>query len=365
MHNMHLLSFDHEPSTKRGGQELALFEVLTHLSQLGYSITLGYEIEGNLVQEYKKHGIKTIQIPRLNIEKTYSFIQWFELIKSALLLRSKKNGIIYINQIFDTPLASIIKLMSRKKLICHLRLPPMGNSLLIKMTSKFVDGFIVANRKMFDLHHKKTGIPIEKLTIIPDGIALSEIKKRGKKTSSFQIAYVGRISEHKGLLVLIEAIKRLTQLTTTKFHLDIAGSPTKASEYAFLEKLHTRITKLKINNYISFVGYIEDVANHLSKYDLCIFPSTIEESFGRVLVESINAFTPVISNDIGSVSEITDDKTKEWIYTNETEMLKIILKIMNNPETYPIVEKRNHIYKNYEINIIIKRINAYLIKFYK
>ena len=82
-----IVSFDYEPSSKRGGQELALFEVLKGLSISGYEVTLGYVKEGNLLYEYQKFGIKTIKIPILNINKSFSIKQWIELLKSVSLIK--------------------------------------------------------------------------------------------------------------------------------------------------------------------------------------------------------------------------------------------------------------------------------------
>ena len=64
---MHIISVDYEPSSKRGGQELSLCDILIQLKLNGHSITLIYVNYGDLIEKYNRNGIETVQVPGIYI----------------------------------------------------------------------------------------------------------------------------------------------------------------------------------------------------------------------------------------------------------------------------------------------------------
>ena len=353
---MKIISFDYEPTTGRGGQERSLFDILTELALSGHKIKLAYVKKGDLIEGYEKAGVKCIKVDRFNVQNKFSLKQWRELYKSAKKLKSNGKCLVYINQIFDAPIAVLMKFLYGYKVVCHLRLPPLGMSGQIKLALKFIDKFIVPTQKMFELHVEQSKFKPEKITIIPNAFKfenLPEIKKEPNEI--FKIAYIGRFDKAKGLEFLIDGMILLKE-KTRDFKLEIAGKPLNQEHQKRQEYLMTRIKDANLEENVSFIGHVKNPVEHLSKYDLCIFPSQWEEPFGRVLVESLVAETPVIASNVGSVAEIINDPEKEWIFSSKEEMVDLILKIMDNPEIYPVKDKKNYVLEKYDLKKIIKQI---------
>lgn len=367
---MKVLALDYEPSTKRGGQERSLYDILCGLNDRGHTITLCYVIKGNLVDEYKKKGIHTIQVKRFSIINKLSITQWIDFIISLKRIKNVKGNIIYINQIMDLPLAAVLKKTKRaKKLVCHLRLPPMGITLNKRMNQlgiflPYVDAFIVANKHMFNLHVNH-GIPAKKIKIIPNAFVIKNFKK--KEFDSFhnnevlKITFIGRFHKVKGLHTLVDAMIALHK-KNIPCQLDIAGTPFNSEELKYQDELLSIIKENHLTGQIRFIGHVEHPINHLEKYHLCIFPSQWDEPFGRVLVESIIAGTPVIARDIGSVKEIIDEHEKEWLFSDTDEMVQKIIYFYKNPQNYPIEKKQVHVKKHFSMDKVLKNIEKTLIE---
>ncbi len=358
---MRILSFDYNPS-KKGGQEIALYEVLSHI-QKSNRINLAYVVRGELLDDYTRSNINTYKIRSFSIINKLNPFEWFNFIFSIIKIKlSTRFDIIYINQIMDLPIAAIIKLISKnKKLICHLRLPPLEYNLKNRNNQlgfflRYIDAFIVANKNMYNAH-TNSGIPKEKISIIYDGLSLpikSINKTKETKSDILKISYLGRIDETKGILEAVKGLKNCKD-KGLKFHFTIGGVTSNATQEKYKLNIIEYITYNKMLNDVSFYGYVNDPYNFFSKFDLSIFSSITNESFGRTIVESIVAGTPVLANNVGWVKSILDDQNKNWIYNNQEEFEEMIFKFNSNPQTYDLDSKKNYIYSNFDIkNIAIQ-----------
>lgn len=119
------------------------------------------------------------------------------------------------------------------------------------------------------------------------------------------IFYAGRLElEKKGLLVLIKALKLLTQ-EMPSVKLLIAGSGPKED----VEKLNKLREGLGLQDNIKFLGRIDN--DLLPKYyalsDVAVVPSNWMEAFGRVVIEAMSCGAPVVSSNAGGIGEINID----------------------------------------------------------
>jgi glycosyltransferase involved in cell wall biosynthesis len=116
----------------------------------------------------------------------------------------------------------------------------------------------------------------------------------------FLIGYVGRLEEHKGVQVLLEAMVRLPSRT----ELLIAGSGPHE------ESLRTQIQRLGITERVRFVGFVahDRLPDLYREFDLVVVPSLPtagwREQFGRVAVEAMASGVPVVASADGSLPEV-------------------------------------------------------------
>jgi glycosyltransferase involved in cell wall biosynthesis len=112
------------------------------------------------------------------------------------------------------------------------------------------------------------------------------------------VGLFGRISPWKGQDVFLRAIARVPGVSAV-----IAGGA------LFGEEQHERNLRqltldLGIEDRVTFAGHIGDVPALMAACDVVAHCSTAPEPFGRVIVESMLAGTPVVATDAGGAREI-------------------------------------------------------------
>ncbi|NJO88917.1 MAG: glycosyltransferase family 4 protein [Chloroflexia bacterium] len=166
------------------------------------------------------------------------------------------------------------------------------------------------------------GIWDEKLVIKPnfceDRYDISEVKN--ELLSKKYIVFVGRISEEKGIIQLIEHYKYL-DIKTPLFI--IGDGPLK-------DKL---LQETKDNTLLHWMGSQShhETLNYIRNAQALIFPSICLENFPMTIVESLSLGVPVLASNIGAAKYIIQDTKEGILYDpfNKQEFydsLQVILK---------------------------------------
>lgn len=196
------------------------------------------------------------------------------------------------------------------------------------------------------------------ITIIPNLVELSNNPKqhsREQQTISkprlFQMIYLSRIEEKKGLELLFDALKNLP----FSYSLTIAGS----GEEKYVESLKTNAERLEISNRINWVGQVEkdDKFNLLADHDLLVLTS-YNENFANVVIESLSVGTPVLlSNEVG-LADYVAEKKLGWI-TDLTPscITKSIILAFESSEIRAIIREKAPvcINKDFDSKILTKK----------
>ena len=134
---------------------------------------------------------------------------------------------------------------------------------------------------------------------------VKEAKNKLGWKEKFTVLFVGRLVEEKGVIELLEA----GIMWDKKITLIIIGSGPLEKE---VEK------KCKTYKNIIFLDRIDqnEMPLYYSGADVLIVPSTSEEGFGRVIIESLACGTPVIGAKRGAISEAMNDNVGKLIDVN-------------------------------------------------
>ena len=116
----------------------------------------------------------------------------------------------------------------------------------------------------------------------------------GYDAESILVAYVGRISQEKGVRYAIDAIADCSP----HVHLVIAGEGDQLDEL----KSHAAATGL--TSRVRFIGYVSDPISIFSAADIVVVPSLWNEAFGRVVVEAMACGAVVVATAVGGMQEI-------------------------------------------------------------
>jgi 1,2-diacylglycerol 3-alpha-glucosyltransferase len=150
-------------------------------------------------------------------------------------------------------------------------------------------------KKETGLDSKVGYIPIDKHRFHKN-ISSNKIRHKYKIKNEPILLYVGRISPHKGIHLLIKAFK-IVQKQHPKAKLIIAGKHTFPGYTKKLKKL--------ANKNVIFTGFIEDKELPLY-YAACSIYTTASlwEGFDMPIVEAYNVGKPSVAFDIGSHQEV-------------------------------------------------------------
>jgi colanic acid/amylovoran biosynthesis glycosyltransferase len=120
---------------------------------------------------------------------------------------------------------------------------------------------------------------------------------------------VGRLSEQKGQLLLIEAAKRLAE-EGLSFELVLVGDGELRSPIEAL------ITQYQLQDQIKITGWASttDVRQHLLNAKVMVLPS-FAEGLPVVLMEALALRRPVISTYIAGIPELVENNTCGWLIT--------------------------------------------------
>ncbi|MFC5283200.1 glycosyltransferase [Pedobacter alpinus] len=345
---MKISAIEYHPTSKKGGSEKAFFEVLAGLKNLGHQVTVFYVEEGDYLLAYDKIGIQHIKIPKTEIN--YSSVStWVKLYKAAKIINHFKPDVIYVNQLSDTITASICKLLRQVNIICHIRVPKQGNSRLFNLAGKLVDNFICVNHliKAQYLNYFKE----HKLNVVNDGIKISlKAPLPQRKAFTNNATYLGRLSPEKGLLELLEAWLILKEKFQLEIHLDITGPSDSAIEKRYRQEILTFISEKELAYLVNIKSPITNPFEYFQNYDISIFPSIIDESFGRTLPESVLAGTPVFARKVGIVEQILAPEKNTFVYETELELADRIFKYYHSELSYDFSKLQDHIILNYNID---------------
>lgn len=134
-------------------------------------------------------------------------------------------------------------------------------------------------------------------------IANTEKINSSNNLTSFKIGYLGRLTEEKGILNLLEAYKILTK-SGHNVELILAGAGSLVPEIERLSGIDSRI---------KFLGVLKhNEAHHFyQKIDIFVLPSLTKpfwmEQFGRVLVEASASGNLVLGSSSGAIPEVLNN----------------------------------------------------------
>ena len=150
----------------------------------------------------------------------------------------------------------------------------------------------------------------QKVVAIPNGIPLDRVQvDRGREAVRQELGIgadtrmllsTGRLAESKGLAYLLHAAQLLRNELKVPFTLVCAGT---GPHQADLEKL---VRDLDLREVVTFLGFRNDIGDLLAASDIVVLP-TLREGLSIALLEAMAAAKPIITTNIGSNVEATQN----------------------------------------------------------
>lgn len=166
----------------------------------------------------------------------------------------------------------------------------------------------------------------DKIKVIYNGIEPTKFQaKTFQNEKEFKIATVATLNENKGIQFLIQAMP-IVKNEFPEVQLEIIG------DGPYRRHLESMVKKLKLQDQVSFSGFVANIEKYLTKFDLYVQPS-LSESFGLAIVQAMSVGLPVVASNAGGIPEVvTDGKSGILVEPAKPKLLAAaIVEILRDP----------------------------------
>ena len=335
-----------------GGYELAALDIARGLKQKGHNICvvtsdyfLDYE---QSLQDFPVHRILEWITPysqrmfyaRDMLNESFFFNFRNIRLLSNLLIRFKPDAVL----VFDSRGLGTLGLLkylvdSGYKPILNLgdnvfQIPPHVNAGVnfVKYCSVFgsldfllqVKCIALSNRFVGEIT-ETLGFQLPHITVLPRWYKeIREKLQRKNIGNETRFVFASSLLKHKGIYIIIEAVKKIVSLGEKNFIVDLYGNG-EVSEVIY----HIAISGLE--HYIKYCKVVsrEELPEILNNYDALLFPTQKREPFGAIVVEAAAAgCVPIMTTGVGAGEWYLDGIDCMKINQNETDLAAAMIKFI-------------------------------------
>ena len=167
-----------------------------------------------------------------------------------------------------------------------------------------VDQFIAVSKRVKRIYQEEFGIPESRINIVQHlGVDLQVFHPTNSHSddSSLEIGYCGRFDKNKGILDLVEAVRRINEDRSTPVRLRLLGSGNLKPSLMLMD-----VPWLEILDPVPHA----EVAPFLRRLDVFAMPSHVtpdhEEHDGHALMEAMACGVPCVGSNSGIIPELLD-----------------------------------------------------------
>jgi len=216
----------------------------------------------------------------------------------AAHIRANRIDIVHANTFKSALVGGMACLLLRRPMIFHDR-THIAHGVLGRLVASMASRIIVVSQAVGAKHKGRAG---RKARLVYDGIDTDRFVPAGEEPSEKAVCFLGRISEEKGLLSLVECAGLiLASVPAARFL--VAGEPFTPADAKYLESVKARIHTLHLDHAFEFLGHVDDVRPVLNRSTVLALPSK-NEPLGLVVLEAMALRRPVVAFDIGGPREI-------------------------------------------------------------
>ncbi|MGY9026107.1 MAG: glycosyltransferase family 4 protein [Candidatus Pelagibacterales bacterium] len=363
------------PTLNISGAEQGCFDVANYLTKNGFTSNIitssGYRIE-----QLEKNGSIVNRLPVHSKNPLTIIINIFRIIKIV-----KKNNINIIHARSRAPAWScyFVAKIAKIKFITTFhgtynfnnKIKKFYNSIMIRSDYIIaISEFIHNEIKSKYAYSKKNlsvisrGIDIEYLD--PSKTDYKKVKKIIKdhdiKNDSIKLVLPGRVSGWKGHNVAIEAMAHLKDKSSNDFELIFVGP---ADNLKLKNNLLQKISELKLENCVKFVGPSKEMNLVYSLADIVLSCSTDPEAFGRIPVEAQAMGKVIIASNHGGHTETIINGLSGFLYSplSSEELANLIIKTISSEiyleDQYRIKRRQIILDKFTDLNMCKKTLEVY------
>ena len=174
-----------------------------------------------------------------------------------------------------------------------------------------IDAFVSMNRYFADFMAEYLAVDRERIHVIPHGLKLAGhgTRRRDPAARERVIGYFARITPDKGLHLLVEAFKLLSEdRDLPPLRLRAAGY-LGASDRGYLADVKSRLQRWRLDDRFEYAGELDRAGKiaFLQSLDVMSVPTVYRESKGLSILEALANAVPVVLPAHGAFPELIAD----------------------------------------------------------
>lgn len=305
-----------------GGAQRSVFDLATHLrEEFNVTVAVGDpQAPQDLQEKLRSEGIPIIQLQHL--VRPLSFLNDFKALREIQhLYQTLKPDIVHLHSSKAGVIGALaVQANETKPKIVYtvhgwVFLEPLGAikkslyTFLESFSSQKKHSIICLSKNDEQIGIQKLHIPREKLTVIPNGIDIPPFFSREEARKKilpqlseidFVIGCIANFYKTKGHDILLEAFTQF-QKNKQNVHLALVGD---GPERKNIERI---IEQKNLTHTVHLIGHKKNSAEYLKAFDVFTLAS-VKEGMPYTILEAMSAQVPVISTNVGGISEIITDQ---------------------------------------------------------
>jgi len=189
-----------------------------------------------------------------------------------------------------------------------------------------IDLFVAPSRSIAS-EFQRLGLDRSKIRVSDYGFVPLRIGVRKPAGAPLRIGYVGTLVWHKGVHVLLDAVRTLPR---DRYELKIFGSPDVFPDY--VADLQSKAAGLPVR----FMGAFrrDQIADVYRQMDVLVVPSLWLENSPLVIHEAFMAGVPVVGARIGGIADLVEDGRSGLLYeaTSSAGLAGALRKLLDLPQ---------------------------------
>lgn len=316
-----------------GGAEVALLNLLTDLDRDRYAPTVCCPA-GPLAEAVQAMGVRWRPIPRLHGLNRWNLPRFVGRLPTlAAAIRRESPDIIHANTNCASQYAGLLGRWRQIPTMGHIRdIEPLGR--MGRRAIRQPTRLIAISEAVVEFLTQE-GIPQHRMTKIHDGVDLAQYIPQSapmRPRPGPLIGIIAQLGQRKGHHVLLEAVNELVA-DFPALRLWIVGQEPRHSRERYTERLRTYVHDHQLDQHVSFQGFRPDIPDILARLDIVVVPS-LQEPFGKVVIEGMAMQKPVIASAVGGIPEIVvPDETGLLVPPGDAAALRRALqRLLRDPD---------------------------------
>lgn len=340
------------PTLSLGGAEKQQVNILNGIDTSQYQIKVFVlKDKVQLIDQIKN---KEIEIEVIHMNRAFDFIKLIFLIKR---IKQFSPHIIHSQMYNANLLSRFIKIFfPHVKLINHyhgLSIWLKGIRLFIdNITKCLVDKFIVVSKPSYELRLQREQYKEEDIIFLSNSVAFTNLLEKPDIKTIKTIGVASR-------LIPLKNIKGAIHLFAELFANDSCYRLLIAGEGPERNNLEQQVKNLNIENYVTFLGFVENMESFYKEIDIfCI--SSFTEDLPLSVLEALTSGKPVIASKVGGIPDVLDPLTSKLViedFFDEKEVNKVIYFLSNIDFNYCFKETQSYALANFSNEMYCDKLN--------